>query len=158
GKCQMHSFIANHRAPQAPKCNGSAADPTQKTTTGAFSRFPNCVSRNATVTAEQLIVLAFRSTFVGEFALKSEVISSKPSVGRAGIAKGFGRDRAERAIRGCIEGDWLDRKQLPGKQAGTFGPMSETLRLPEPTGQGFRHVRRSWFDGRRTVNALAALI
>lgn len=125
-------------------------DATQPLSRGAFGRFPNSVARDRRVTPAVLVVLAYRSTFVGAFALRPELL------GRL-VSRGLGKNAAQHALRVAAQLGYLDRRQQPGPSPRVFGIVKEQLTFP-PAESDARIVWRAWFDGSLGVQQMAALL
>ena len=119
-------------------------------------RFPNAVARDMRLSEAALVVLAYRSTFVGIFALSATALIRAQIV----HGRGLGRDVIERAIRDLVAAGFLKRVQPIRKPGDTFQRVQEQLSLPSLGASGFsgRIVRRSWFDGSLTLKEFAVLL
>ena len=73
--------------------------------------------------------------------------------------KGLGRDVIEAALRQAQQVGYLQRQQSP-RRSGRFGYAVDKLTLPSCSlvDQSGWIVRRAWFDGRLSLNALAAIL
>src|SRR5262245_24906531 len=92
--------------------------------TPAWARLPNWVVDDRRLGEAALVLLAYRATFVGAYALCVVVLLAQRLV-----LSGFGRDVIERAIRELVAAGYLDRQALPQGQ-GTYGKVREKLLLP----------------------------
>ena len=77
----------------------AAPPPTKK----SFGKLPNSVVRDRRISPEYLVLLAYRSTFIGEYALHEKHICAKPSKGKLGIASNMTRDVYRRALAETVE-------------------------------------------------------
>ena len=74
--------------------------------------------------------------------------------------RGLGINCIPRGIADIARAGYGRRWQEPGHVPGRFGRCAERLSLPPcgASGRAGRIVRREWFDGRFTLNGLAALV
>src|SRR5262245_24222732 len=109
--------------------------------TPAWARLPNWVVDDRRLGEAALVLLAFRATFVGAFALCVAVLLVQRLV-----RSGFGRDVIERAIRELVAAGYLDRQQALLQGQGTYGKVREKLLLPPCARSDTWVVFRRWFD------------
>ena len=119
-------------------------------------RFPNAVARDMRLSEPALVILAYRSTFVGVYALSVTALIR----GQIVHGRGLGRDVIERAIHELVAASYLERNQPVRQPGGPFRRVEEEIRLPSSgaSGNAARVVRKSWFDGSLTLKELAALL
>ena len=122
--------------------------------TVAFGKLPNAVVRDALVSSELLVLIAFRATFVGSYGLNERAICTGQ---RHAIAKkGLGRDVFRRAMASGKQLGLIKRWQ-PACRGSQFRYARDELCLP-PAIQSYKHVRREWFEGQFSLRALALLL
>ena len=124
----------------------------------AFGILPNAVARDTRLDPAALVLLAYRVTFAdttAAFGLNTIAIRRRPIV----RGKGLGRDVIEGALRQAQDAGYLERKQLP-RRNGRFGYAVDKLTVPScsQADKSGWIVRRKWFDGRLSLNALAAIL
>lgn len=125
---------------------------------GPFAILPNSVARDSRLGSAALVLLAYRMTFADTtavFGLNTTALRRQPIV----RGKGLGRDVIEAALRQVRDAGYMKRRQRLGRN-GRFGFAIDTLTVPR-CGQADQSgwiVRRTWFDGRLSLNALAAIL
>jgi hypothetical protein len=122
-----------------------------------FTRFPNSVARDKRLGPSELVLLAFRSTWIGDYALREDYLDKNPLV-RTG--SGLGKNAIRDALKTSRECGYLKRWQTPPDAQGHFSGAVERLTLPHPgvTGRASRMVLQKWFDSTLTLKQLAAFI
>src|SRR5262249_41829080 len=112
----------------------------------AWCRLANSVVRDERLTAAGLVALAYRATFVGNYALNVTSLLARPIV----RGPGFGRNVIERAIANIWAIDYLKRWQPPSKGDRSFAHCVERLTLPPcgATGKAGRIVCQKWFNAK----------
>jgi hypothetical protein len=120
----------------------------------AFCRLPNSVARDKRLSPPALVLVAYRSTYIGNFALNENALLRVP------IVSGLGRDAIRQGIGEASEAGYLDRRQTRPMADGQFGRAIEWLTLPPcgASGKAGRMLRREWFDGTVSVDAMAAYL
>ena len=124
----------------------------------AFGILPNSVARDVRLGPAALVLLAYRTTFAtttAAFGLNATALRRQRIV----RGKGLGRDVIEAALRQAQQVGYLQRQQSP-RRSGRFGYAVDKLTLPScsQVDQSGWIVRRAWFDGRLSLNALAAIL
>ena len=144
--------------------------PTDESVKGRafYRRFPNEVARDRRMSAESLVMVAYRATFASnkrEFGLWEETLGGIVR----GVEKddgslqrsGFGINVRRKAIADLIRLGYLKRPKnakLPRTKDGHFRRAVDTLTLPFCEDGDGRVVKRDWFDGRFTIAELASLL
>lgn len=128
---------------------------------GAFAFFPNAIARDPRVPPSLLVLLAFRLTIAdqkSDFGLNEKALSNRPIV-KKGTGLGKNNIRAALALAQRPELAYLRRWQKPPK-AGTFGNAVDRLSLPPcgASGEEGRQVRKQWFDGTLSLDAMAVFL
>ena len=128
-------------------------------TTRAFGRLPRSIRNDERLTAADLVVLAYRSTFVGRFKLRAELlhrlVDNKPAYSSANACEsrlprnGLGRNAAYRSIRRLVQLGYLTRSDSNARIIEELGYTSSS---------NTPHIKRAWFDATLSLNALATLI
>jgi hypothetical protein len=137
----------------------------------AFGRLPMSVARDTRLSAVELVLLTHRTSFTKGFVPKEHIAQRivKGGLGKDTVRRAIARLRSEESPqanakrlrkrdRREIEPEllgYLHRRQIVDPN-GRFVRVREELRLP--TCRRPRLVPRTWFDGRLSVKALAALI
>ena len=123
-------------------------------TRSAFNKkFPNVVARDARLSPAALVIIAYRSTFIGQFKLLPDRLGHL-------VTTGLGKNAATAAIAEIVSTGYLRRWQPPRGAGGKFCSAAEVLSLPAcgASGRAGRFVQRAWFDGSLDVKAFAALL
>lgn len=128
---------------------------------GAFAFFPNVVARDVRVPPSLLVLLAFRMTFADErsaWGINEKKLSNQPIV-KKGTGLGKNNIREALALAQSQELAYLRRWQKPG-QNGRYGNAADRLTLPPcgDSGKEGRHIKREWFDGTLSLNAMAVFL
>jgi len=122
----------------------------------AFVRLPNAVARDKCLSAAALVLLGYRATFAGNFAVSSAMLAKNPIV----RGPGFGRDVIARGIGSIVDAGYLRRWQPSSTGDRSFGPCMERLTLPPcgASGKAGRMVLRKWFDAKLSLQEMAAYL
>ena len=134
-----------------PCCGKPTAVGTHsQTRPGPHRRLPNSVACDLRLDADELALLALRSTFVGTFRMLEHFAKAR---------LGIGRDRLRAILRRLRELGYLDREQ--GRTTdGTFAKAVEGVNFDAaPAGRpGFQIVLRSLFDMGLPAKSVGELI
>ena len=126
--------------------------------TRAFKRLANSVARDKRLGPAELVLLAWRSTFVGNYAMNEKTILRKPLV-KPGT--GLGKNAIRDGIAAICGAGYIKRTQKAPEAHSKFAKgVTEQLTLP-PCGESGRAgqiVLRKWFDGRLSLKAMAAFL
>ena len=155
----MNNHCDDQSLPQATARQVKRGSADQSRVSRAFGRLPHIIRNDERLTATDLIVLAYRSTFVGKFKLRAELlhrlVDNKPthSSANAGESRlprnGLGRNAAYRSIRRLVQLGYLKRS---GDNSRIIEELGYTSSASTP------HIKRAWFDGTLSLNALATFI
>ena len=119
-----------------------------------FGYLPHSVARDQKLSAEGLVMTAYRATHVGSFALNEKALLN------ARIASDMGRDVIRRGLGEMCAAGYLIRTQPRTGRNGKFARAVEQLVLPDCGAD--RHsaqiVSRSWFNGVLSVKTMAAYL
>lgn len=130
---------------------------------GAFANFPNEVARDKRVTPALLVLLTYRSTIASDvqsFGLNEIALVRSPVV-KPG--SGLGKNSIRQAVSLAQKLGYLVRRQakipLPDGSI-EFDRAVDKLTLPDCGASGYagRHVKRMWFDGTLSRDAMASFL
>jgi len=135
----------------------SEQDPL-KTEARPFVRFPHAVARDTRLGPNGLVYLAYRATFVGDYALHDVVLLGRPIV----RGEGLGRDAIERARRQARDAGYLQRRQGSPGADGRFGYAVERLSPCAldcgASSKAGQIIVRDWFDGMLSLKEMATYL
>jgi hypothetical protein len=122
---------------------------------GDWGRLPNAVVRDEVLDAASLVMLGYRATFGGEYALNVAALLAKPIV-RAGLS----RHVIKRGIANYVAAGYVKRWQPPSRGRKSFSFACEKLTLPPcgASGKAYRVVFRELFDGTLSAKEIAAYL
>lgn len=129
---------------------------TRSQSQAAWVRLPNSVVRDRQLSAAALVLVAYRATFAGAFAINITALLRNPIV----RGPGFGRNVVKQALREGRKAGYLDRLQAPSSGRATFGLAREKLTLPpcRASGKAGRMFYRKWLDAQLTRDEMAAYL
>jgi hypothetical protein len=122
----------------------------------AWVRRPNEVARNKRLDAQALVLLAYRATHAGDYALNERALAAAGSSG-AGALASTASAGASPISPGPATASAGSRQGLSPASSAAVLRGSRSRRVGA-SGKAGRIVRREWFDGRFTLNGLAALL
>lgn len=157
-----------HEQPHDTRAKAPDAEPHPCSLSRQFAKLPNSVARDKRLGPAGLVLIAFRSTMTGNYVLNEKWLRKHPIVrppaadeNRAARSSGLGKNVIRRAIAENCDAGYLERQQKPSTGHGKFAKgVIERLALP-PAGasrRAFRLVWQEWFDGKLTLNQLAAYL
>jgi hypothetical protein len=119
-----------------------------------FGYLPHSVARDQQLSAEALVLTAYRATHIGSFALNEKALL------KARIASGMGRDVIRRGLDKMCAAGYLVRTQPRTGRNGKFARAVEQLVLPDcgTDPRSAQIVSRSWFNGVLSVKTMAAYL
>jgi hypothetical protein len=121
-----------------------------------WGTLPNTVVRDTRLSDAEIVVLAYRVTFVGRYGL-NETHLSEICKGNGRGHSGLGKNSARVAISRLVQLKYLVRAQ-PKPSGGVYGFAVDHLRLPACDPLDQKRVYRAWFDGTWLLEEIAAYI
>ena len=121
----------------------------------AYGKLPNMIRNDRQLLATGLVVIAYRSTFAGRYQLRPELLqciaSNKPSKApTTGLSRnGLASQSVRKAMNNLCDLEYLHRT-LKGRQVRESIGFETTENTPQ--------IKRCWFDGSLSLNALAVFI
>lgn len=116
-----------------------------------YGELPNEVVRDERLSPAALVLLAWRSTFAGDYVTREQVVAK--IVARPNGRGGFSKSTARPALATLKAAGYLDR-------TNTWSGVTEQLTLPSTgnSGRAFRRVYRTWFNGQHRLDVIAAYL
>lgn len=121
-----------------------------------WGTLPNAVARDTRLSDAEIVVLAYRATFVGRYGLNEAHLGEICKTNGRGHS-GLGKNSARVAISRLVQLKYLVRAQ-PKPSGGVYGFAVDHLRLPDCDPLDQKRVYRAWFDGTWLLEEIAAYI